>query len=67
MVRPDFAERKLIGPRHNIFKGTSIGFTEAPHLYKRNGYYYLITAEGGTGWGHAVTLARLRELPGPTR
>ncbi|HYE74624.1 MAG TPA: family 43 glycosylhydrolase, partial [Blastocatellia bacterium] len=58
-------ERKLIGERHNIFKGTAIGFTEAPHLYKRNGYYYLITAEGGTAWGHAVTMARSRELLGP--
>src|SRR5262249_24677660 len=36
-----------------------------PHLYKRNGYYYLLTAEGGTGWNHAVTLARSRELTGP--
>jgi len=59
------AERKLVGPIHNIFKGTPIGFTEGPHLYKRNGYYYLLTAEGGTGWGHAVTLARSRELTGP--
>ncbi|MBS1794622.1 MAG: glycoside hydrolase family 43 protein [Acidobacteria bacterium] len=59
------AENKLIGERHNIFKGTSIGFTEAPHLYKRGGYYYLITAEGGTGWGHAVTMARSRDLLGP--
>jgi xylan 1,4-beta-xylosidase len=58
-------ERKLIGDRDLIFKGTSIGFTEAPHLYKRDGYYYLITAEGGTGWGHAVTLARSRSLLGP--
>ena len=59
------AERKLVGPIHNIFKGTPIGFTEGPHLYKRNGYYYLLTAEGGTGWGHAVTMARSRELTGP--
>jgi xylan 1,4-beta-xylosidase len=59
------AERKLTGERHLIFKGTSIGFTEAPHLYKRNGYYYLITAEGGTGWGHAMTMARSRTLTGP--
>jgi xylan 1,4-beta-xylosidase len=58
-------ERKLVGERHNIFAGTSIGFTEAPHLYKRHGYYYLITAEGGTGWGHAVTMARSRALLGP--
>ena len=59
------AQRKLIGERQNIFKGTPIGFTEAPHLYKRNGYYYLITAEGGTGWGHAMTMARSRSLTGP--
>jgi xylan 1,4-beta-xylosidase len=42
-----------------------LGFTEAPHVYRRNGYYYLLTAEGGTGWGHAVTMARSRELTGP--
>jgi xylan 1,4-beta-xylosidase len=59
------SERRLIGERTNIFKGTSIGFTEAPHIYKRGGYYYLITAEGGTGWGHAVTMARSRDLIGP--
>jgi xylan 1,4-beta-xylosidase len=58
-------EHALIGEREVIFKGTPIGFTEAPHLYKRNGYYYLITAEGGTGWGHAVTMARSRNLTGP--
>jgi hypothetical protein len=59
------AERKLVGPVHPIFQGTPLGFTEGPHLYKRHGYYYLLTAEGGTGWGHAVTMARSRELRGP--
>jgi xylan 1,4-beta-xylosidase len=58
-------QKKLIGERKVIFKGTPIGFTEGPHLYKRDGYYYLLTAEGGTGWGHAVTFARSRELAGP--
>jgi hypothetical protein len=58
-------ERRLVGERVNIFKGTPLGFTEAPHLYKRNGWYYLLTAEGGTGWGHAVTMARSRTLTGP--
>jgi xylan 1,4-beta-xylosidase len=57
--------QKLIGSSRTIFKGTPLGFTEGPHLYKRNGYYYLLTAEGGTGWGHAVTMARSRELAGP--
>jgi xylan 1,4-beta-xylosidase len=58
-------ERKLVGERTNIFNGTPLGFTEAPHLYKRNGWYYLLTAEGGTGWGHAVAMARSRKLTGP--
>jgi xylan 1,4-beta-xylosidase len=59
------AERRLVGQRVNIFTGTPLGLTEAPHLYRRNGYYYLLTAEGGTGWGHAVTMARSRNLTGP--
>ena len=59
------AEQRLVGERHNIFSGTALGFTEGPHLYKRNGWYYLITAEGGTGWGHAVTMARSQTLLGP--
>lgn len=58
-------EQKLVGPAVNIFKGTELGLTEAPHLYKHNDYYYLITAEGGTGYEHAVTAARSRTLQGP--
>ena len=58
-------ERRLIGERKNIFPGTPLGFTEAPHLYQRNGWYYLLTAEGGTFWGHAVTMARSRKIDGP--
>jgi xylan 1,4-beta-xylosidase len=58
-------QRKLIGERQVIFEGTAIRFTEAPHLYKRKSLYYLLTAEGGTGWGHAVTMARSRSLTGP--
>jgi len=58
-------EGRLVGERKVIFKGTPIGLTEAPHLYKRDGWYYLITAEGGTGWGHAVTMARSRTIDGP--
>ncbi len=57
--------RGLIGERKIIFKGTPLGLTEAPHLYKRNGFYYLITAEGGAGWNHAVTMARSRSIEGP--
>lgn len=58
-------ERRLLGRRQLVFKGTPLGFTEAPHLYKRDGWYYLLTAEGGTNWNHAVTMARSRNLTGP--
>ena len=58
-------ERGLYGPVRNIYAGTSRGLTEAPHIFKRNGYYYLTTAEGGTGYDHAVSLARSRDIWGP--
>ena len=58
-------DNKLIGESRIIFKGTVLGCTEGPHLYKKDGYYYLITAEGGTSWKHAVTLARSKEINGP--
>ena len=59
------AAQRLVGERRVIFPGTSLGFTEGPHLYKRGGYYHLLTAEGGTGWDHAVTMARARQIEGP--
>ena len=59
------AARTLIYEPKVIFRGTPLGLTEGPHLYKRKGFYYLITAEGGTGWNHAVTMARARHLEGP--
>jgi xylan 1,4-beta-xylosidase len=59
------SEQRLVGARFVIFEGTELGLTEAPHLYRRDGWYYLLTAEGGTGFGHAATLARSRDLWGP--
>lgn len=56
---------KLIGPKKNIFLGTELDLVEGPHLYKRNGWYHLLTAEGGTGYDHAITLARSRDIWGP--
>jgi xylan 1,4-beta-xylosidase len=58
-------EHKLVGPITTIFRGTALGVTEGPHLYKKDGWYYLMTAEGGTGPNHAVTMARSRTIRGP--
>jgi len=56
---------ELTGPVHHIFKGSPLGLTEGPHLYKKDGYYYLLTAEGGTEYGHAASMARSRNITGP--
>ena len=61
----DPAAERLVGDRSVIFPGTTLGLTEAPHLYRHKGWYHLIVAEGGTGWNHAVTMARSRTLRGP--
>lgn len=61
----DRAAKRLVGEVHRIFLGTSLAVTEGPHLYKRDGWYYLLTAEGGTFYEHAVTIARSRAITGP--
>ena len=58
-------EQRLIGESELIFRGTELGFTEAPHMYHIDGWYYLMTAEGGTSQGHAITMARSRSMHGP--
>ncbi len=61
----DPVTKTLVGPQKNIFKGSELKLTEGPHLYQKDGYYYLLTAEGGTSYEHAVTMARSRDLFGP--
>ena len=61
----DHSQKKLTGPVKNIYEGTEIGLVEGPHIYKKDGYYYLMTAEGGTVLRHAVTMARSKSLEGP--
>ncbi len=61
----DVISKKLMGEPFLIFEGSSFGITEGPHIYKKDGYYYLLTAEGGTEYGHAVTMARSTDIKGP--
>ncbi|MBQ0138851.1 MAG: glycoside hydrolase family 43 protein [Kurthia sp.] len=60
----DVEKQALVGERKIIFKGTNVKLTEAPHLYKIDGYYYLITAEGGTKYDHRATVARSKTIDG---
>lgn len=60
----DAATGRLVGPTKRIFH-RFIGATEGPHLYQHGGCYHLMLAEGGTGYDHAVTMARARDIWGP--
>lgn len=61
------ATNRFVTPLKRIFTGSPQwgGVCEGPHLYKHDGWYYLMTAEGGTGEWHAVSLARSRRIEGP--
>lgn len=61
----DSSTLALKGPVHTIFTGTELGVVEGAHLYQKDGWYYLLTAEGGTSYQHAASLARSRDVLGP--
>ncbi len=54
----NIATGKKLSPSKCIWQGTGGRFLESPHLYKINGTYYLMAAEGGTEYGHMITCAR---------
>ncbi|KAI0471320.1 glycoside hydrolase family 43 protein [Xylaria cf. heliscus] len=56
---------ELSQPPISLWNGTGGVWPEGPHLYKKDGYYYLIIAEGGTETNHSITIARSRSLKGP--
>lgn len=59
-------EKSIIGYPKRIWSGgTDRGCIEAPHLTKHGDYYYIMCAEGGTGYGHSVTMGRSKNVWGP--
>lgn len=61
---------KLTGPRKWVINGgTDLArnpiWIEGPHLYKKNGFYYLMAAEGGTGEDHSEVIFRSKDIFGP--
>lgn len=66
MVEYDPEKKEIIGYPKRIWSGgTDRGCIEAPHLYRRGDYYYIMCAEGGTGYNHCVTMGRSKEIWGP--
>lgn len=55
-----------VGQWHRVTTGfTTRGCVEAPQVYKHGGYYYLMLASGGTGYGHGVEMGRAKNIFGP--
>lgn len=60
----DAAQGRMIGPARDIYRGEGI-FLEGPHIFKRHGWYYLFSADTGTGEGHGQTVQRAGNVWGP--
>lgn len=58
---------RLVGELWSIGSGYAkdAPFPERPHLYRKDGWYYLLIAEGGTQHDHAITVSRSRSLREP--
>lgn len=48
-----------------VWNGTGERNPEGPHLYRKDGYYYLMIGEGGTETNHSVSISRSRDIRGP--
>lgn len=48
-----------------LWQGDGGRYPEGPHIYKKDGFYYLLISEGGTELAHHLTIARSKNLEGP--
>ncbi|KAJ0425936.1 glycosyl hydrolase [Aspergillus carlsbadensis] len=53
------------GTPYDLWPGTGAGLPEGPHIYKKDGWYYLCIGEGGTELGHQQVIARSEKVSGP--
>ncbi|KAL4790052.1 glycosyl hydrolase [Aspergillus venezuelensis] len=58
-------ETGVTGPSYKIWNGTGAPIPEGPHIYKKDGWYYLCIGEGGTELGHQQVIARSKNVTGP--
>lgn len=65
--RLDMETWQLVGEEYYLWSGNAYDAhsPESSHIYKKDGWYYLVIAEGGTEHYHATTVARSRGLNGP--
>ncbi len=56
---------KQLTESRKLWSGDGGRYPEGPHIYKKDGYYYLLISEGGTELAHRLTIARSRSIYGP--
>lgn len=61
----DLSKGILLGKPQRVYKGSHRGFTEGPNIMKKDDYYYLVCAEGGTEYGHCAIVLRAKNIYGP--
>lgn len=61
----DVRTGNILSEKKSISYGCCGKCPEAPHIYKKDGMYYLLLAEGGTEYGHMVTIQRSENIWGP--
>ena len=61
----DLETGELLTEGRKVWNGTGGRYAEGPHIYKKDGYYYLMAAEGGTEEAHSETIARSHSIWGP--
>ncbi|KAI9157923.1 Non-reducing end alpha-L-arabinofuranosidase BoGH43A [Paramyrothecium foliicola] len=61
----DLQTGQLLSEARDIWQGSGHHVPEGPHIYKRNGVYWLLIAEGGTHRRHKVTMAKATNVWGP--
>jgi alpha-N-arabinofuranosidase len=61
----DLKTGKFLTGGWKIFNGNGGRYAEGPHIYKKDGFYYLMDAEGGTEEAHSETIARSKDIWGP--
>lgn len=61
----DIKTGKFLSEGRTVWNGTGGRYAEGPHIYKKDGFYYLMAAEGGTEEAHSETIARSKNIWGP--
>ncbi|KAL2816725.1 xylosidase : arabinofuranosidase [Aspergillus granulosus] len=61
----DLVNGQLLGEQYHLWNGSGGAWPEGPHMYKKDGFYYLMIAEGGISIDHMETIARSEHLKGP--